>query len=160
MRRTPSEEARSDSIKSAGNYGEALKLVSKNENEKKFEEWFLTWVRSAFKVRKNKEAVLELIDWSKTLSKEGRETQKSFIAFALELFRQALLKNYFLENLTVFSPTTDFNFDAFSEFITGKNIEEVSLELEEAYYNIQSNGNSQMIFMDLSLKLTRLLHKS
>jgi DNA polymerase-3 subunit delta' len=62
--------------------------------------------------------------------------------------------------LTVFSPTTDFNFDAFSEFITGKNIEEVSLELEEAYYNIQSNGNSQMIFMDLSLKLTRLLHKS
>ena len=155
-----SEEARSASIKSAGDYGEALKLISKNENEKKFEEWFLTWVRSAFKVRKNKEAVLELIDWSKTLSKEGRETQKSFIAFALELFRQALLKNYFLENLTVFSPTTDFNFDAFSEFITGKNIEEVSLELEEAYYNIQSNGNSQMIFMDLSLKLTRLLHKS
>ena len=154
------EEARVASIKSLGNFNAALKFLNNSLNEKLFEEWFLSWVRSAFKVKKNKEAVLELISWSKALSKEGRETQKSFISFALELFRQALLKNYFLDSLTNFSPSTDFNFNSFSEFITGKNIEEISSELEKAYYNIQSNGNSQMIFMDLSLKLTRLIHNS
>jgi len=155
-----SEEARAASMCSLGNFNEALKFVGNKQEENVFEEWFLSWVRSAFKVKKNKEAVLELVKWSKNLSKEGRETQKSFIAFSLELFRQALLKNYFLNELTVFSPTTDFNFELFSGFITGQNIEGISLELERAYYNIQSNGNSNMIFMDLSLKLARLIHKS
>ena len=155
-----SEEARAASMHSSGDFNKALKAVGNKEEENVFEEWFLSWVRSAFKVRTNKEAVIELVSWSKALSKKGRETQKSFITFALDLFRQALLKNYFLNELTVFSPKTDFNFEAFSEFITGQNIEEISQELEKAYYNIQSNGNSNMIFMDLSLKLTRLIHKS
>ena len=153
------EEASSASVKSTGNFNEALKIVSNKEDEKMFEEWFLSWVRSAFAVRKNKEAVLDLVAWSKNISKAGRETQKSFLSYSLDLFRQSLLKNYFLDELTTYSPSTDFNFVRFSNFISGNNIDEISVELETAYNNIQSNGNSNMIFMDLSLKLTRLLHK-
>ena len=153
------EEASSASVKSTGNFHEALKIVSNKEDEKMFEEWFLSWVRSAFAVRKNKEAVLDLVTWSKNISKTGRETQKNFLSYSLDLFRQSLLKNYFLEELTTYSPSTDFNFESFSNFISGNNIDEISVELEAAFSNIQSNGNSNMIFMDLSLKLTRLLHK-
>ena len=153
------EEASSASVKSTGNFNEALKIVSNKEDEKMFEEWFLSWVRSAFAVRKNKEAVLDLVAWSKNISKAGRETQKSFLSYSLDLFRQSLLKNYFLEELTTYSPSTDFNFESFSNFISGNNIDEISVELETAYNNIQSNGNSNMIFLDLSLKLTRLIHK-
>ena len=153
------EEASSASVKSAGSFNEALKIVSNKEDEKMFEEWFLSWVRSAFAVRKNKEAVLDLVAWSKNISKTGRETQKSFLSYSLDLFRQSLLKNYFLDELTTYSPSTDFNFESFSNFISGNNIDAISIELETAYSNIQSNGNSNMIFMDLSLKLTRLLHK-
>ena len=153
------EEASSASVKSAGNFNEALKIVSNKEDEKMFEEWFLSWVRSAFAVRKNKEAVLDLVAWSKNISKAGRETQKSFLSYSLDLFRQSLLKNYFLDELTTYSPSTDFNFVRFSNFISGNNIDEISVELETAYNNIQSNGNSNMIFLDLSLKLTRLIHK-
>ena len=153
------EEASSASVKSTGNFHEALKIVSNKEDEKMFEEWFLSWVRSAFAVRKNKEAVLDLVAWSKNISKTGRETQKSFLSYSLDLFRQSLLKNYFLDELTTYSPSIDFNFESFSNFISGNNIDAISVELETAYSNIQSNGNSNMIFMDLSLKLTRLLHK-
>lgn len=153
------EEASSASVKSTGNFHEALKIVSNKEDEKMFEEWFVSWVRSAFAVRKNKEAVLDLVAWSKNISKTGRETQKSFLSYSLDLFRQSLLKNYFLDELTTYSPSTDFNFESFSNFISGNNIDAISVELETAYSNIQSNGNSNMIFMDLSLKLTRLLHK-
>jgi DNA polymerase-3 subunit delta' len=153
------EEASSASVKSTGNFHEALKIVSNKEDEKMFEEWFVSWVRSAFAVRKNKEAVLDLVAWSKNISKTGRETQKSFLSYSLDLFRQSLLKNYFLDELTTYSPSIDFNFKSFSNFISGNNIDAISLELETAYSNIQSNGNSNMIFMDLSLKLTRLLHK-
>jgi DNA polymerase-3 subunit delta' len=153
------EEASGASVKSTGNFNEALKFVSNKVDEKMFEEWFLSWVRSAFAVRKNKEAVLDLVAWSKNISKTGRETQKSFLSYSLDLFRQSLLKNYFLDELTTYSPSTDFNFESFSNFISGNNIDAISIELETAYSNIQSNGNSNMIFMDLSLKLTRLLHK-
>ena len=41
----------------------------------------------------------------------------------------------------------------------GNNIEDIFSEIEEAQKGIQSNGNANMIFMDLSLKLTRLIQK-
>ena len=154
------ELANKASLESNGSYNKAFSFAKGKESDSVFEKWFQSWVRSAFKVKKNKEAVLELVDWSKTVSKSGRETQKKFIAYSLEIFRQALLLNYGISELTFYSPSTDFNFGSFSKFIGGANIEEISLELENAYIQIQSNGNPNMIFTDLSLKLTRLIHKN
>ena len=142
-----------------GNLRIALKSISENENNKEFEEWFLKWVRTAFKVRKNKEEVLELVSWSKMISKTGREIQKSFLSFSMNVFRSALLKNYEINSLVSFEPKTDINFESFSKYVNGNNIEDIFSEIEEAQKGIQSNGNANMIFMDLSLKLTRLIQK-
>ena len=142
-----------------GNLRLALKSISEDENNKDFEEWFLKWVRTAFKVRKNKEEVLELINWSKMISKTGREVQKSFLSFSMNVFRSALLKNYEINSLVSFEPKTDMNFESFSKYVNGNNIEDIFFEIEEAQKGIQSNGNANMIFMDLSLKLTRLIQK-
>jgi len=147
-------------LASSGDYNKALSSANGSENEILFETWFQSWVRSAFKAKQNKEAVLELIDWSKKISKSGRETQKSFISYSLEVFRQALLINYGVDQITTHAPSTDFNFKGFSKYVSGANIEDVSAELEKAYLQIQSNGNANMVFSDLSLKLTRLIHKS
>ena len=145
---------------SKGNYNNALSHVKGKEKNMLFEQWFQSWVRSAFVVKKNKEAVLELLSWSNTVSKSGRETQKQFITYSLELFRQAFLNNSGLKEITNYSPTTDFNFNRFSSFIGISNIEGIKIELENAHMGIQSNGNPKMIFTDLSLKLTRLIHKN
>ncbi len=145
---------------SKGNYNNALSHVKGKEKNMLFEQWFQSWVRSAFVVKKNKEAVLELLSWSNTVSKSGRETQKQFITYSLELFRQAFLNNSGLKEITSYSPTTDFNFNRFSSFIGISNIEGIKIELENAHMGIQSNGNPKMIFTDLSLKLTRLIHKN
>ena len=149
-----------------GNLRLALKSIGESENNKEFEEWFLKWVRTAFKVRKNKEEVLELINWSKMISKTltrlillGREVQKSFLSFSMNVFRSALLKNYEINSLVSFEPKTDMNFESFSKYVNGNNIEDIFFEIEEAQKGIQSNGNANMIFMDLSLKLTRLIQK-
>ena len=154
------EASKRAALASSGNYNKALSSVNGSENEILFETWFQSWVRSAFKAKQNKEAVLELIDWSKKISKSGRETQKSFISYSLEIFRQALLINYGVDQITTHAPSTDFNFKGFSKYVSGANIEDVSAELEKAYLQIQSNGNANMVFSDLSLKLTRLIHKS
>lgn len=97
------------------------------------------------------------MEWSKTMSKEGREIQKSFLTFSLNIFRSALMKNYGMDSLVAFEPKTDLNFESFSKYVHGNNIEEISQELESAIIGIQSNGNPNFIFMDLSLKLTRLI---
>ena len=149
--------AKSSSINAEGNLRRALKNAYNNENEKIFEEWFLKWLRTAFMVRHNKEEVLELIAWSKTISKTGREVQKSFLEFSLGVFRSALLKNYGINSLVNFEPKTDLNFESFSKYVTGNNIEEIHSEIEGSIVAIQANGNPNMIFMDLSLKLTRLI---
>ena len=154
------EDSRRAAFVSNGNYNKALSFLKGSENDILFEGWFQSWVRSAFKVKKNKEAVLELIDWSKKISKSGRETQKSFISYSLEVFRQAMLTNYGLPQITNYISSTDFNFENFSKYIGGSNIEEIFVELEKASLNIQSNGNPNMVFSDLSLKLTRLIHKN
>ena len=145
---------------SDGNYNKALSFANRSENDSLFEGWFQSWVRSAFKVKRDKEAVLELVDWSKNVSKQGRETQKSFIRYSLAIFRQAVLTNYGLDQITSYRSSTDFDFQSFSKYIGGANIEDLSIELEKAHSQIQSNGNPNMVFSDLSLKLTRLIHKT
>jgi len=52
-----------------------------------------------------------------------------------------------------------FKFDKFATFINGKNIGEISEAIETAIYHIGRNGNAKIILTDLSIKLTRYLHK-
>jgi DNA polymerase-3 subunit delta' len=47
----------------------------------------------------------------------------------------------------------------FSLFVGSANIEGISREFENAIYHIERNGNGKIILIDLSIKLTRLLHK-
>ena len=144
---------------SGGNYSIALSLAKGDHTHKDFEESFQKWVRLAFMVKSNLESLLGLIEWSNKISKQGRENQKSFLVFCTEYFRQAFLTNNNLDHLTTFEKNSSFNFSRFSRYITCNNIEEIHNELETAYSHIESNGNPSIIFSDLSIKLTKLLHK-
>lgn len=143
-----------------GNYNKACDLVYQDSEDLQFETWFIFWIRSAFKAKGNKAAIHDLISWSDDISKTGRETQKQFLNFCLDFFRQALLLNYNATNLVFFEPKTEkFKLENFAPFIHGNNIMEISDELQDAIYHIERNGNSKIILTDLSIKLTRLLHK-
>ncbi len=143
-----------------GNYNKACDLVYQDSEDIQFETWFIFWIRSAFKAKGNKAAIHDLISWSDDISKTGRETQKQFLNFCLDFFRQALLKNYNANELVFLEPKTEkFKLENFAPFVHGNNIMEISDELQDAIYHIERNGNSKIILTDLSIKLTRLLHK-
>ena len=143
-----------------GNYNKACDLVYHDSEDMQFEEWFIFWIRSAFKAKGNKAAIHDLISWSDDISKTGRETQKQFLQFCLDFFRQALLLNYNANALVYLEPKTEkFKLENFAPFVHGNNILEISDELQDAIYHIERNGNSKIILTDLSIKLTRLLHK-
>ena len=143
-----------------GNYNKALHLLHKDDDDSVFEEWFINWVRAAFKAKGNASVIADLISWSTTIAKEGRETQKNFLQFCIQFFRQALLLNYQATDLVYLEPNFEnFKLEKFAPFVHGNNIADIFKELEDAMYHIERNGNSNIILTDLSIKLTRLLHK-
>ena len=143
-----------------GNYNKACDLIYQDSEDIQFEKWFILWVRSAFKAKGNKSAIHDLISWSEEIAKTGRETQKKFLSFCLNYFRQALLLNYKANDLVYLEPKSEnFKLEKFTPFVHDSNILEISDELQDAIYHIERNGNSKIILTDLSIKLTRLLHK-
>ena len=153
-------KARKISHQSNGDLNKALQLIKNSSNDVLFEDLFVQWVRTAFKAKKDREAINELFSWSERIAEEGRETQKQFLNFCLEIFRQAMLKNYRAESLVYFhSHDGKFSFNKFSEYIHHNNILEISKEIEKAIFHLERNGNAKIIFTDVSIRLTRLIQK-
>ena len=129
------------------------------DEEVVFERWFIAWVRTAYRAKGNKTSIHGLLQWSEEVSATGRETQKQFLQYCAEVFRQAFLLNYTATGL-VYMQFTDptFQLEKFAPFIHGNNIEKIHNLIEEATYHVERNGNGKLIFTDLAIKLTRLLH--
>ncbi|RLD28189.1 MAG: DNA polymerase III subunit delta' [Bacteroidetes bacterium] len=143
-----------------GNYNKACDLVYQDSEDLQFEKWFIFWIRSAFKAKGNKSAIHDLMSWSEEIAKTGRETQKQFLHFCLNFFRQALLLNYGADKLVyVETKSENFKLTNFAPYVNDVNILEINDEFQDAIYHIERNGNSKIILTDLSIKLTRLLHK-
>jgi DNA polymerase-3 subunit delta' len=154
------EEAMRVAHEANGNFNKALDLFHNDSEDLVFEKWFVQWVRSAFKAKGNKSAIHELILWSEELAKTGRETQKKFLHYCIMVMRQALLLNYGAEELAYMKIHVDgFQLKKFAPFVHENNILPIVEELENAIYHVERNGNAKIIFTDLSIKLTRLLHK-
>lgn len=146
--------------RASGDFNAALHILAADGDDLQFEKWFLTWVRTAFTARGNKQSVRQLLDWSESIASEGRETQKKFLQFCIEIFRQALLKNYNADSLVYFEAEDNgFTIEKFAPFIHQNNIFEIIKNLESGIYHIERNGNAKVIFSDLSIQLTRLIHK-
>ncbi len=143
-----------------GNFNKALDLMNRDSEDLVFEKWFVQWVRSAFKAKGNKTAIHDLILWSEEVAAAGRETQKKFLHFCIAVIRQALLVNYNTKELAYMQIHVDgFQLEKFAPFVHENNVLAITRELEDAIYHVERNGNAKIIFTDLSIRLTRLLHK-
>lgn len=152
--------AQSIAHQAQGNYNKALHLLHDDADDLLFEQWFVVWVRAAFKAKGNAAVIQDLIDWSEQIAQLGREKQKKFLHFCIEMFRQALLLNYEAQPLVYLSPKVEkFKLENFAPFIHGNNIQDIFQQLSDALYHIERNGNAKIILTDLSIQLTRLIHK-
>ena len=153
------EEAVQIAQEANGNFNRAQDLMLQDSEDLVFEQWFVQWTRTAFKAKGNKSAIHELILWSEEVAKTGRETQKKFLSYCISLIRQAMLLNYQAPELVYIKMRQpDFKLEKFAPFVHENNVLPMVAELENARYHIIRNGNARIIFTDLSIKLTRLLH--
>ena len=139
------------------NYDEA-KRNNDMLNNSDFESLFSELMRSAFQSNKNSKSLAELVNWSRGIGKMDKQDAQSFFKFSIEVLRQAYLKNMEINELVSFTPSTEFNFAAFSKFITKNNIESLSSGFENAIYESKRNVKLSMIATDIAFKTTKLIH--
>ena len=144
-----------------GNLNTAIKLAESGEITSEFEELFVQWVREAFQVKKKPEMLKNIIVWAKNIATWNREKQKNFLDYCGEMFRLAMLQNYGMPDLVYKKINVNkFNWEKFSEYIHGANIEDILTEISEADYHLQRNANAKIVWTDMGIKLSRYIHRS
>ena len=142
-----------------GNINEALKLVEYVEDSEQNTLNFVQWMRLCFSALQVKD-IDKLVQWSEMMAKTGREKQKSFLLFASNVMRDALLKNYGVEKIMKMNVSGhNFTMEKFAPFIHADNCMEIISELNMAQLHIERNANPKILFLDSSFKIARLLHK-
>ncbi|MBL7884070.1 MAG: DNA polymerase III subunit delta' [Bacteroidia bacterium] len=147
------EDAENTAHLADGNYAEALLLINENENAAQNLLSFQKLMRASLKF--DAKAVLTWID---EISKAGRERQKNFIQYALHIIRESLIVNYGDASLTKLGKEEQEFVKKFAPFIHVNNIEKFSEELDKAYYHMERNANSKILFMDLAFKFNEYLN--
>ncbi|MCK5782442.1 MAG: DNA polymerase III subunit delta' [Flavobacteriales bacterium] len=143
------------SIRVGGNVREAKNLLIEDEEEGRFQELFVDWVRGSFKAD-----IKMLIDWADLMATNGKQFQINFLKYAVRVFRQALLENYEAKELSFLKlEAKGFRFESFIKFVHGQNIFDLINEIDLAIFHIERNGNPRIILLDVSVKITRGLHK-
>ncbi|WP_019947616.1 DNA polymerase III subunit [Hymenobacter aerophilus] len=149
----PEAKARQLAQLTDGNVGAALAAsVAGADVGPDYYELFVGWMRTCYG---NK--VADMLSKSDEFQKLGRENQKEFFQYALALLRKVLL--FGLDpQLVPHLPAQEQGFiKSFSPFVTPRNADALTQEINEAHYHIERNANPRMVFVDASLRLAELL---
>ena len=139
---------------SNGNITRAIELCENEESSLANLERFKSLMRFAWK-----RDIISLINWSEEVASTGREAQKNFISFSLRLLRENLMLTLGqLKNSLVYLTGAEAEFSGkFHPSVNQNNIYQLNEELNMVYSHIEANGNAKIIFLDLALKVTKLI---
>jgi DNA polymerase-3 subunit delta' len=139
---------------SNGNIIRAIELCENEDSSIVYLDYFKSLMRHAWK-----RDIISIISWSEEMASTGRENQKNFITFSLRLLRENLMLSLGqMKNSLVFLAGEEASFSGnFHPFINQNNIYPLTDEFNLVYSHIEANGNAKIIFLDLALKVTRLI---
>jgi DNA polymerase-3 subunit delta' len=139
---------------SNGNMIRASELFANEESSLVSLENFKKLMRFAWK-----RDIISEIAWSEEMASIGREAQKSFLLYSLRILRENLMMSMDqVKNNLVFLAGEEASFcENFHPFIKPDNIYDLTSEFSLAHSHIEANGNARIIFLDLALKVTKLI---
>ncbi|MCC9137275.1 ATP-binding protein [Pontibacter silvestris] len=133
-----------------GNLNAAIKLTAEISSD--YFTFFTEWMRYCYSYKFG-----EMIDMSEKFQTSGRENQKNFLLYALNLFRKVMLFGVDA-SLVSYLPPNELDFvQKFSKVITGNNAGQLAEELNQAHYHIERNANPKMVFVDSSIQIAGFL---
>ena len=137
-----------------GNFHKAEQNINSNENDNFYLSSFVSWMRLCYSRN-----ISDTIDWVDEMATIGREQQKEFLLFSLEMFRQCIIGHYSGETLTLLNDKQHHFLSKFSPFINHLNIVGLDQTINKAYYHLERNANPKILLLDVSLKFYSLLKK-
>lgn len=147
------EEATRVAFQADGNFSAATELIRKDEQAVFNLQVFQKWMRAC--LRFNAQNVVEAVD---EFGAAGRERQKQFLSYALEMIRESLLVNYGDDSLVRIAGEEKSFIVKFAPFVHAANAYRFMNEINVALQHIERNGSAKIIFMDLSFKANELLN--
>lgn len=138
-----------------GNINQAIKLIGNTEEEDQSFQNFISWMRLCYA---NK--IVEITKVINEFASLGREKQKNFLNYSSRVIRNSLMINLNNDELVKLNQAERDFAQKFSPFINKENIFHITEELQKAVFHIERNVNAKMVFMDLSLKMSKLLRLS
>ena len=132
-----------------GNRILAHRYVNEQEDDKLYFTCFKKWMRYCFKF-----TAPELIDFiANDIKPLGREKQKEFLAYGLNVCHNALFINNGLKDIVLMTEEEKAFMINFAPFVSNNNIGLISDLFEESINQIERNGNASLIFLDNSFKI-------
>jgi DNA polymerase-3 subunit delta' len=133
-----------------GNMNEAVSLVDEmpDTHLAQFRDWF----RLCYAQK-----MVELVQMAEEFQGMGKEPQKNLLQFGLSMLRESLIWNYGDQNLVrLTNEERDFILN-FSKVIQPNKVEKLSQWINESYYQLERNVNPKMVFLDLSINISRII---
>jgi len=146
------DKARELARLSEGSYLLAKEYISASVDTKQNFENFTQLMRLSYKGN-----FIELVKWVDEISKIGREKQKAFLTYSLRMVRENLVLNQQQKELVRMSTEEETFALRFSTFIHPNNTPLLNQELDKAYLHITRNANPKVVFLDVCIKLNRIL---
>lgn len=134
-----------------GNLNLAIKLIDSEEDH--FQSRFEDWMRSCFK-----RDYAALLNFSEEFHEADKLSQRNLFQYALSMMRETLLQ---LSGAGAIArvKTSEANFvQNFSKVMSVNKLEKINHLLSDASYHLERNGSAKMIFLDLSLQISKTLN--
>lgn len=149
-----SESEAADVVKiSNGSFLEARQQIEQDEENAFNFDNFKSLMRICYKYD-----VVSTFDFAKSISKLSRERQKSFINYCLIMVRENFVRNVNSDVAYLTKEEEEFSVN-FSRCINERNIDSYITILNDTYYQIERNGNSEIIFTDTAFNIMKIIRK-
>lgn len=145
--------AKQAALLSDGNYREAELLLDDQEDGITYFEKFRDFMRIAIKYD-----AIKAVKWIDENSGIGREKQKQFVQYGLEILRDCLVYNSGTVDLIKHSGDEKDFITKLAPFVHRRNYLKLVEELNGTYYHIERNANPKILFMDLLFKMNEFLN--
>jgi DNA polymerase-3 subunit delta' len=137
-----------------GNYAKATELILENE-----EDGFQLTTFREFMLAGFMNNIVSGMKTVEALSTLTREKQKAFLDYSLRMIRENAIKQINNTGLNYMNRKEEEFSVNFSKFIKGSNMAPLAEEFNKAAYDIERNGNSKIVLLDLMLKAGKLLRQ-
>ncbi len=103
--------------------------------------------------------IIELMKWTETIAKLGREKQKNFLEYSLRIIRENMIMNIAPDKKNiVYLDKKETTFSSkFHPFITAQKTVKLYGEINKAHAHITRNVSPKMVLLDMALQLTIII---